>query len=120
MTEVVNWFTTQSVLRSSAIAMPRGPLWRPTWLLRAQQRAGRPSTEDGQPEQPASLVHGVPRLDVKPAQTLVPKSPVTFVFRLSVGTLASVGSGSGTWASSAGLPAASAAVSSTSTIPLPW
>src|SRR5262245_62672785 len=61
--EVVNWFTTHSVLPSSASAMPRGPLCSPTWLLSAQQRTGSPSTDAGHPEQLASLVHGAARLE---------------------------------------------------------
>src|SRR5580765_3035008 len=118
--EVVNWFTTQSVLPSSASAMPRGPLWIPTGLLSAQQRTGIPSTRAGQPEQSASVVHAVPGLDVNPAHTFAPKLPVRLVLSASVGTVASVGSGSATCASSAGDPAASAARSSTSTTPLAW
>src|SRR5262245_16978141 len=93
--DVVNWFTTQSVLPSGAIAIPRGPLWTPTGLFVAQQTTGSPSTSVGHPVQLASVVQATPRFDVKAPQTFAPKAP-TVVGRASVGTVTSVGSGSDT------------------------
>src|SRR5262245_36409322 len=101
------------------MAMPRGPLCSPIGLLVAQHSTGTPPTVAGQPVQLASVVHAVPGFEVKAAHTLAPKPPA-WGFKARVGTVASLGSGSGMIASSAGAPVASAAVERTSTVPLPW
>src|SRR5262245_1749738 len=98
--------------------MPRGPLCSPIGLFTAQQDTGRPSLSVGHPVHWAAVVHGVPGLDVNAAQTRAPKPP-TCEESGSVGTATSDGIGRATIACSAAVPAASAAASSTSTVPLP-
>src|SRR4029079_19509405 len=82
-TDVVNWFTTQSVFLSGAIAMPRGPLCKPTVLFVEQHATGNPSTRVGHPPQLASLVHTTPGVDVNAAHTFAPSVP-TLDGKLSV------------------------------------